>query len=112
VRKPGAFANYVYRESLFPAIAFRQAYEALKRHDESRADKQYLRLLQLAAQGRETTVVEAIAATLRAAEVPVPERIEQALRSLAEPSGSMRALQPFTPSVERYNDLLDREVQP
>jgi hypothetical protein len=49
---------------------------------------------------------------LRAAEVPVPERIEQALRSLAEPSGSMRALQPFTPSVERYNDLLDREVQP
>jgi hypothetical protein len=112
VRKPGAFAHYVYRESLFPAIAFRQAYEALKRHDESRADKQYLRLLQLAAQGCETTVTEAIAATLRAAEVPVPERIEEALRSLAEPSGTMRALQPFTPSVERYNDLLDREVQP
>ena len=30
VRKPGAFANYLYREELFPGTAFRQAYDRLK----------------------------------------------------------------------------------
>jgi len=31
VRKPGAFANYVYREELFPTSHFRMAYDALCR---------------------------------------------------------------------------------
>jgi hypothetical protein len=109
VRKPGAFANYVYRESLFPSVAFRQAYEAFKRHDESRADKRYLQVLHLAAKGSETAVAEAIIAVLRAAEVPLPERIEQALQALAEPSEAVHALEPFAPSVATYNDLLGRE---
>ncbi len=112
VRKPGAFANYVYRESLFPGIAFRQAYEALTRHDESRADKQYLTLLHLAAKGNEAAVAEAIVAALRAAEVPLPERIEKALRALAEPPEAMRTLEPFAPSVAAYNGLLGRQEQP
>lgn len=112
VRKPGAFAGYVYRESLFPAIAFRQAYEALKRHDESRADKRYLQLLHLAAKGSEAAVTEAIVAVLRVAEVPLPERIEQALRALAEPSEAMSTLQPFAPSVTAYNGLLGRQQEP
>ena len=30
LRKPGAFANYQYREELFPSVVFRQAYDALK----------------------------------------------------------------------------------
>ena len=30
VRKPGAFANYVYREELFPTSRFRMAYDALR----------------------------------------------------------------------------------
>jgi hypothetical protein len=109
VRKPGAFANYLYRESLFPDIAFRQAHEALKRHDESRADKQYLKLLHLAAKGSEAVVIEAIAAVLRAAEVPLPERIEHALRGLGQPSEANRSLQPFTPSIAPYNGLLRRQ---
>lgn len=27
VRKPGAFARYVYREEMFPTVAFRKAYD-------------------------------------------------------------------------------------
>ena len=30
VRKPGAFARYVYREELFPSVVFRRAYDAIQ----------------------------------------------------------------------------------
>jgi hypothetical protein len=33
VRKPGAFAGYIYREELFPRSVFRQAYDRLKHRD-------------------------------------------------------------------------------
>ena len=49
VRKPGAFAGYRYREELFPGLAFRAAYDALLRDVTSRADREYLRILHLAA---------------------------------------------------------------
>ncbi len=29
MRKPGAFANYVFRDDLFPSLVFRQAYDKL-----------------------------------------------------------------------------------
>ena len=61
VRKPGAFANYRYREELFPTSRFRMAYDALKRrHSPAEADKQYLKILHLAAQDGETPVDEAL----------------------------------------------------
>ena len=61
VRKPGAFANYRYREELFPTSRFRMAYDALKRrHSPAEADKQYLKILHLAAQDGETLVDEAL----------------------------------------------------
>ena len=39
VRKPGAFARYVYREELFPSVIFRRTYDAIQtphRRDEGR----------------------------------------------------------------------------
>jgi len=46
VRKPGAFANYRYREEMFPTSQFRIAYDLLHAaHTEKVADKQYVRLL-------------------------------------------------------------------
>ena len=50
VRKPGAFARYVYREDLFPTVTFRRAYDALQVQQPGRADREYVRLLHLAAQ--------------------------------------------------------------
>jgi hypothetical protein len=42
VRKPGAFAQYQYREELFPTLAFRKAYDVLQKERPERADKEYL----------------------------------------------------------------------
>lgn len=57
IRKPGAFANYRYREALFPTHRFRMAYDLLQReHSSGAADKEYLRILHLAARENETAV--------------------------------------------------------
>ena len=62
VRKPGAFANYRYREDLFPTIRFRMAYDWLKRKkSEGRADREYLKILHLAASESESGVDGALA---------------------------------------------------
>jgi len=61
VRKPGAFENYRYRSDLFPTSRFRMAYDQLStQHDRSKAGKEYLRILKLAAKKNETYVDEAL----------------------------------------------------
>jgi transcriptional regulator with XRE-family HTH domain len=40
VRKPGAFAQYRYRDDLFPTLVFRQAYDALAQAGLARADRE------------------------------------------------------------------------
>jgi hypothetical protein len=57
VRKPGAFANYRYKASMFPTSNFRIAYDQLlKQHSIHRASKEYLRILHLAATESQTHV--------------------------------------------------------
>ena len=60
VRKPRAFANYRFREDLFPTHRFRMAYDDLKQRLNGRGDKAYLELLHLAARENETAVDHAI----------------------------------------------------
>ena len=60
VRKPGAFENYRYREDLFPTSRFRMAYDALRSRQPSRAAKEYLSILYLAARESEAGVDEAL----------------------------------------------------
>ena len=61
VRKPGAFARYVYREEMFPSLAFRRAYDAVRgERDGLRADLEYLRILHLAASTLESDVEVAL----------------------------------------------------
>jgi hypothetical protein len=60
MRKPGAFRNYRYRSDMFPTIGFRVCYDALKRQRPTGADKEYLKILHLAAQGTEAPVECAI----------------------------------------------------
>jgi hypothetical protein len=60
VRKPGAFAQYRYRQELFPSSVFRIAYDTLLSQDTATADKEYLRLLHLAAQESEAAVEAAL----------------------------------------------------
>ena len=70
MRKPGAFANYCYREELFPTTAFRRAYDELRAATPTKADAQYLRLLHLAASTSEAEVELAIKLLLEAGHTP------------------------------------------
>jgi len=60
VRKPGAFAQYRYRDDLFPSLTFRRAYDALGEAAPGRADREYVRVLHLAASRTEAEVEAAL----------------------------------------------------
>ncbi len=65
VRKPGAFARYVYRDELFPTVIFRRAYDAIQAAKPGiKGDVEYLRILHLAASTMEADVEHALAALL------------------------------------------------
>jgi len=83
VRKPGAFANYVYREELFPTSRFRMAYDALREAQPLRGHKEYLGILYLAARQSETAVDEALR-TLLASDRPVTREAVEELVQRAE----------------------------
>jgi hypothetical protein len=83
VRKPGAFADYRYREDLFPTSRFRMAYDALRQSHGDRGDKEYLGILYLAARQSETAVDEALRVLL-ADERPVSRAAVEELIHRAE----------------------------
>jgi hypothetical protein len=81
VRKPGAFADYRYREEMFPSSHFRMAYDVLRERQPMRADKEYLRILHLAAReseaGVEAVLVELLKEDGRMDAAAVMERLRQ-----------------------------------
>jgi hypothetical protein len=81
VRKPGAFAQYRYRDDLFPTSRFRMAYDVLKLSCPSRAEKEYLRILQLAARESETGVDSALRVLLCSDEPLTAEAAQRLVRS-------------------------------
>src|ERR687886_387178 len=70
VRKPGAFANYRYRDDLFPSLTFRRAYDALVAAQVPRAARDYVRLLHLAAGTSEADVETALELLLEQGTAP------------------------------------------
>ncbi len=104
VRKPGAFARYLYREELYPRPAFRQAYDRLRMTEEAKASTRYLRLLQLAAEFGEDRVADALGATLRRGELPLADLIEVMLREPA--TDRITTLAAFTPDLSTYDSLI------
>jgi len=61
VRKPGAFENYQYQEDMFPTSHFRMAYDWLCQGRSPRAAaREYLKILQLAAQESQDAVQDAL----------------------------------------------------
>jgi hypothetical protein len=59
LRKPGGFRDYRYRESLFPSLVFRQAWDQLNQwYSARKADLIYLRVLRLAAHTLESEVAD------------------------------------------------------
>lgn len=61
VRKPGAFARFIYRDELFPTVTFRRAYDAIAAAKPGiKGDVEYLRILHLAASTMESDVEQAL----------------------------------------------------
>jgi hypothetical protein len=109
VRKPGAFAQYQYREELFPSLVFRQSYDTLARTNASSADREYVRVLHLAATTSESEVETALRLLLDAGQVPSVS----AVRALVRPPHQPLAPSLSTPELDmqQYDQLLAVEVQ-
>jgi len=76
VRKPGAFANYRYREEMFPTSGFRIAWDMLRKdHTEKVADKTYVQILELAAHESQDAVADALRHLIATGEAIDVERI-------------------------------------
>src|SRR4030095_8207292 len=89
VRKPGAFANYRYRDELFPSLLFRQAYDTLQAHQPRRADAEYVRLLHLAGTSSEADVEAAISLLLYGQQAPTFEATRALLRPPSLPAAPL-----------------------
>lgn len=103
LKKPGAFRNYQFREELFPRLIFRQAYDALGKFDDSRADKEYLKILHQAAVGSETAVAAALQELIEMNRVPLSD----AVRQICERPRTAPNVTVFAPSLKDYDSLLD-----
>jgi hypothetical protein len=104
MRKPGAFANYQYREELFPSVVFRQAYDALAQKRPERADKEYLSSLHLAAMSGEQDVEAALAMLLEIEQLP----LFTAVRELVQGNRASEVPSVYIPAPElcSYDVLL------
>jgi transcriptional regulator with XRE-family HTH domain len=81
VRKPGAFAHYRYRDDLFPSLTFRRAYDALAEGSPARADRDYVRLLHLAASTSEADVEAALGLLREQRSLPAFDAVRELIRA-------------------------------
>jgi hypothetical protein len=105
MRKPGAFAAYRYREELFPALVFRQAYDRLQARMPQNADREYLRILHLAASTSESEVTLALSLLLEQDLLPTFEATRE-LVQLPRPT-LLPQLTPAVLDLGVYDQLLE-----
>jgi len=107
VRKPGAFAHYRYREDLFPSSRFRIAYDQLRHNQPLHAEKEYLKILHLAARESEQRVEAALCHLLATGE-PISSAVVKELVSMASESEMCIAQVTVNPvNLNDYDQLLE-----
>jgi hypothetical protein len=109
VRKPGAFEHYRYKQDLFPSSYFRIAYDLLREEQGLKSgNKQYLKLLELAAKDSETAVNETLRFLL-SQNMPLSfEAVEAKVRS-AQQAPSLTDVYVEEVDLAVYDRLLDLE---
>jgi hypothetical protein len=105
-RKPGAFEQYRYRSDLFPTSRFRMAYDQLKTEHPSRAHKEYLEILYLAARETESGVDEALRVLFEQEHRLSVEAVKTLMTDHQELASS-RAVVVEPPDLRLYDQLLD-----
>ncbi|MBL4849489.1 MAG: IS21 family transposase [Planctomycetes bacterium] len=107
IRKPGAFADYHYREELYPQPVFRRAYDALVERIPGGATLEYLRILKLAAETMECEVAAALGLFLDEGELPTSE----AVKAIVDPRPETRPeVHVDEPDPSAYDALLELEA--
>lgn len=103
VRKPGAFANYRFREELFPSVVFRKAYDRLVAGEIEKGEREYLRVLHMAAMESESEVAMALELLLEEGHLPSAEAVKGLLKpaTTTYPTVSIPA-----PDLAAYDALL------
>jgi hypothetical protein len=109
VRKPGAFAQYRYQSDLFPTSRFRMAYDTLRAQSPESADREYLKLLLLAAKESEQGVDDALR-TLLSHEAPIGVTAVRHLLSQEEPLLPATAVTVAPVDLGAYDALLAPEA--
>lgn len=108
VQKPWAFAQYRYREELFPSVVFRKAYDAfLAKNTDRGAEIEYLRVLHLAASTMESEV-EAVLERLLAAGTLISSADVKA--AVAPTRSAVPVLEEPKVDLHEYDALLGREA--
>jgi len=105
VRKPGAFEHYRYREDLYPTTRFRIAWDILSKEKPTRAAKEYLEILYLAAKESESGVDDALRTIIDAGTEVSAEAVRTLLRtSSAIPLAT--AVEVTQIPLQSYDELL------
>jgi hypothetical protein len=109
VRKPGAFADYRYQADLFPSSLFRVAYDQLKSQYAGGADKQYLKILELAAKESQSLVENAIGHLCDMAQAMSFEAVE-ALVLCGQKLSAPTAVRVDEVDLSAYDQLLEGQA--
>jgi hypothetical protein len=86
VRKPGAFAQYRYREDLFPTSNFRIAYDMLHDADACSAEREYVKILYCAARQSQDFTERALEQLIAAGSIGGHVEVEQLVQWLMQRS--------------------------
>ena len=111
VRKPGAFANYRYKEEMFPTTFFRGYYDdLLRRHSIQAAAKEYLKVLHLAAKTNEEIVNNALQYRFYCDELSTSREIEKWVMECIDEGRKIDKTDINIPAVDIsvYDNLLNK----
>lgn len=103
VRKPGAFTNYRFREEMFPSVVFRKAYDRLMEAGVEKGEREYLRVLHLAAMNSESEVAMILELLLEEGLVPDAEAVKGLLKPTVPAYPAVRVP---APNLADYDALL------
>jgi transposase len=110
LRKPGAFERYRYREQLFPGEMFRQAHDYLVRQrGQRRGTVEYLQLLKLTSQVRQTDVELMLIDYL--SPPGSPWNVEQLRRALVPKAHPQLEMAELKPEWNSYDALLGSQPE-
>src|SRR5262249_23377572 len=98
-----------YRDDLFPTLAFRRAYDQLMQQRPERADREYVRVLHLAATTSEPEVEQVLGRLLDAGTVPTFDAV-RALISTPQAVAVPQLVRPMALDLGTYDRLLPSQV--